>query len=175
MKIKGFGITTEERILLFEEKIGFKLPKDYREFLKNCNGGKPEIRNSFFEVIGVENFPIILTVLYGLDVGSISEIFDLNYYIDSFYYQQEIPEKSILIGHDPGGAELMLLAEEGREGIYFIDSSFGLSENLEEQIVIIDNEEIYEYKFYLIAKTFQEFLDNATDYFEGAFDELDDE
>ena len=50
MKIIGFGKCSLDKIIKFENKIGFYLPKDYKEFILNQNGGYPEKKYATFKV-----------------------------------------------------------------------------------------------------------------------------
>ncbi len=48
MDMNGYGKLKDEDIIKFEEIISFKLPKDYRLFLQEFNGGVPIIKYTTF-------------------------------------------------------------------------------------------------------------------------------
>jgi len=127
MDIKGFGYTTKEKIKNFEENIGFILPEDYK---KKYSGFFLKDLNEF----------IILDVLCGF------EIEELDLYEWNDEYKEDLLEKSIIIGHDPGNGFLILINDSDKQGVYYWDHSYYFDQSNEEN------------NLYKIADSFQEFL-----------------
>lgn len=65
MNIKGFGKAEQEAIAKFEQYIGFSLPEDYIQFLREYNGGSARGNTCFVAALNEE---IPLNVFYGLNV-----------------------------------------------------------------------------------------------------------
>ena len=133
-----------------EEEIGFKLPKDYKEFLCEYNGGYPD-----------PNYPLF--TIYEMSVEEIEEkgestgldyLFDIDKLISwkKEYYKQ-VPEKIIIIGAGLFG-DILLSENENMKGIYLWDTHYCITE-YEEYAECEDDE----FNVYKISDTFTEFLD----------------
>lgn len=141
MNIKGYGKVQNEDILKFEQEIGFELPKDYKSFLCECNGGTPEVKYSTFKIEDIQE-EVGLQVLYGLELDN---DLDLRGWYDE--YKDELFENSIIIGHGLGFGLIVLLNSPEVSGIYFWDDTFEFD-------CSTDDENTYK-----ICNTFKEFLD----------------
>ena len=142
MNIIGYGNISEEEVFKFEEKIGFSLPDDYKEFLLNCNGGVPEIKYSTFELNDFDE-SIGLQVLYGLNLAQNLDLREWNE-----EYEDDLLDDCIIIGHGIGFGLIVLVNSIEFSGVYFWDHSFELESSSEEENV------------YKIADTFKQFIDN---------------
>ena len=152
MKINGNGKLDEKEIIKFEEKIGFKLPKDYKEFLREYNGGYPD-----------PNYPLF--TIYEMSVEEIEEMGEstgLDYLFDiedlsswEKEYENDIPKKTILIGSGLFG--LILLSEnENMKGIYLWDTHWCITD-IGDKDAAVDEE--LSFSIYKISNTFSEFLE----------------
>jgi len=113
MKIKSFGKIQKSKIQLLEKKIGFKLPVDYALFLENNNGGVIEHYQTFFvKELGQD---VILDVLFGIEREHRG--LDLSFWFDE--KKDDLPEKSLVIGKDPGGNFILLVNSKDNKGIYY--------------------------------------------------------
>lgn len=142
MNIIGYGNISEEEVFKFEEKIGFSLPDDYKEFLLNYNGGVPEIKYSTFELNDFDE-SIGLQVLYGLNLAQNLDLREWNE-----EYEDDLLDDCIIIGHGIGFGLIVLVKSMEFSGIYFWDHSFELESSSEDENV------------YKIADTFKQFIDN---------------
>lgn len=113
--IKGSkGSNKLDEIERLEELIGSRLPRAYREFLLQHNGGYPEPDGFLFKDLSdgssIDRF-------LGVDVGEHSNI---DKYLVT--YQERIPDGFFPIAHDPGG-NLVLIGVTGRHSgnVYFWD------------------------------------------------------
>ncbi|MBO0950803.1 SMI1/KNR4 family protein [Fibrella forsythiae] len=138
--IKPYGDLSSDELLKLEEKIGFALPSDYRDFLKISNGGR--VLNQVFHVDDLEQ-DILMNVFYGYNVSQ-DKVLNLLFWFDK--YQDEIPEHSLLIGNDPGGGFILYIPYGEDCGVYYYDDSYFFEQSSDEQ------------NTYFIAETFQEFL-----------------
>ena len=138
---------SKKELTEFEAEIGYKLPVEYRKFMLENNGGKPE--SKYFYVPGwqyqqslVNEFDYIVPDGSGYGIRQILAIKG-----DIF------PEGFISIGGDPGGNHiLMCLCEPYRGMIYFWDHEDGPDDRL-------DRMEDYS-NIYLLANSFEEFVNN---------------
>lgn len=148
---EAFGQADERIIKEFEEIMGFDLPDDYRNFLREYNGGivntpeycdycidHPERGYWSFWVKGL-NVYMSLDILYGLDV----EEFDLKK--NNSEFMSDLPANTIHIG-DTGGGGTVILNNGDHPGVYFYASSYFFEQ---------PNPNVNTYK---IADTFTEFI-----------------
>lgn len=142
MLIKGYGNVNEEKVLQLEEKIGFILPSDYKEFLIKYNGGVPEIKYSTFTLSSLQ-IDIGLQVLYGLDI---EEDLDLRTWYEE--YKEDLLDDCLIIGHGLGLGFIVLVNSPEVTGVYFWDNTFELETSSEEENI------------YKISDTFTEFIHN---------------
>jgi hypothetical protein len=144
MDIISFGKAEETLLNQFEKQIGFSLPEDYRIFLRNCNGGMPEIKYAAFFIKDLDDYSS-LDVLLGLNVNK----FDL--IRRNIEYKDDLVPNSVIIGDDPGGSMIVLISDDNHSGIYFWDHSFDYEQSNEE------------HNIYKIANSFGEFINNLID------------
>ena len=179
MKINGYkdiyGSVDEEEILKFEEEIGFKLPNDYKKFLINYNGGRPEGNYALFTIEGIDQEIIDemgeatgLEELCGLNIETkfivkgVEKKFrglDIRYLKKE--YRRDLPNKCIIIGSGLFG--IIILSENPEmKGIYLWDNQWRLIPYDEDYDPAEDEEMAF--CVYKISDTFTEFLDSLTPY-----------
>ena len=113
MKIKAINKGNKAKVLTFQEFLGFTLPDDYFNFLAQNDGAT--IDEAYFYVKDIEEY-IMFELFY--DIEECIETYE--------EFSEDFPDKSLVIGRDPGGAMLLLVtAEVGdfSKGIYFYDHS----------------------------------------------------
>ena len=113
MKIKAINKGSEVKALAFQEFLGFKLPKDYFNFLAQNDGAT--IDEAYFYVKDIEEY-IMFELFY--DIKECIETYE--------EFHEDFPEKSLVIGTDPGGGMLLLVTTEVGDfskGIHFYDHS----------------------------------------------------
>jgi hypothetical protein len=104
---------TEAALKAFEVDNALSLPLDYRDFLGSHNGGCPSPNACWVDDIG--DF-VLVDELYGIARDDAS---DLQFWIEE--YGDEMPEGSVIVGGDPGGAMFILGTTVDFSGIYFWD------------------------------------------------------
>lgn len=110
-----YGSLSEERLKAFEDAIGIVLPMDYREFLKQTNGGRP-VPNGFWIVEGRDGSQVYQ--FYGLHDGL--RWFSIDGYIGED--RHGIPQGLLPIGDDGVGNILCIgISEDLKGAIYFVD------------------------------------------------------
>ena len=142
MKINGFGAATEDECERFEKETGFNMPLDYRNFIKEYNGGIPLENDNFIMLEGTDE-SIMLDVLFGIG-DKIEEDFNIITWIEEF--KGQIPNTVIPIGSEVGGGIILLSVSQKRKGVFFWDFEFGLAGSNEWNCL------------YKIADTFAEFI-----------------
>ena len=113
MKIEAINKGSEAKALAFQEFLGFTLPDDYFNFLQKNDGAT--IDDGYFYVKDLDEY--ILLELFS-DIEECME--------DYQEFKDDIPDKSLVIGADPGGAMLLLVTEDVGDfskGIHFYDHS----------------------------------------------------
>ena len=113
MKIKAINKGSEAKVLAFQEFLGFILPDDYFNFLAQNDGAT--IDEAYFYVKDIEEY-IMFELFY--DIEECIETYE--------EFSDDFPDKSLVIGRDPGGAMLLLVTTEVGDfskGIYFYDHS----------------------------------------------------
>lgn len=109
--INEFGKLQEIELNDFEKENSIKLPKDYRDFLLEFNGGCPDPNRN-------ENPSTVVTYILGVHNGEYYA--SLYKHIDMF--KNRLPVSSFPIATDPfGNLFLMSLHPEGHGHIYFWD------------------------------------------------------
>jgi hypothetical protein len=103
----------EEALKAFEANNALNLPLDYRDFLVGHNGGCPSPNACWVE--DIDDF-VLVDELYGIAREDAS---DLQFWIEE--YGDEMPEGSVIVGGDPGGAMFILGTTVGFSGIYLWD------------------------------------------------------
>ncbi len=132
------------KIAEFEKQIGDALPQDYRDFLLEFNGGRPDKSGFDYDLPDGRTWNSMVREFIGFDRSQYSD-FD---YFDTMYFDR-IPPGMFPIADDPGGnLVLMSLRPESRENIFFWDHN---EEAEEEEPATLEN-------LYFIAGNFSEFF-----------------
>ena len=134
---------SEKRLAVFSNKISYKLPNDYIDFIRNHNGGY--VTESVGTYYKNEKQKFILTSMFGLGADD-----DL---ISQFkIYKRRIPSTCIPIGRDAGGNLICLNLSGSNYGyVYFWYHEEEL--NYKEGTITIDD-------LYFIADSFKKFLNS---------------
>ena len=110
MKIKAINKGSEAKALAFQEFLGFTLPDDYFNFLAQNDGAI--IDEAYFYVKDIEEY-IMFDLFY--DIEECIETYE--------EFSDDFPDKSLVIGRDPGGGMLLLVTTEVGDfskGIHFL-------------------------------------------------------
>ena len=113
MKIEAINKGNEAKALAFQEFLGFTLPDDYFNFLVQNDGAI--IDEAYFYVKDIEEY-IMFDLFY--DIEKCIKIYE--------EFSDDFPDKSLVIGRDPGGGMLLLVTTDVGDfskGIYFYDHS----------------------------------------------------
>ena len=113
MKIEAINKGSEAKALAFQEFLGFTLPDDYFNFFDKNDGAT--IDEAYFYVKDIEEY-IMFELFY--DIKECIETYE--------EFHENFPDKSLVIGADPGGAILLLVTTDVgnfSKGIYFYDHS----------------------------------------------------
>ena len=113
MKIEAINKGSEAKALAFQEFLGCTLPDDYFNFLDKNDGAT--IDEAYFYVKDIEEY-IMFELFY--DIKECIETYE--------EFHEDFPDKSLVIGRDPGGAMLLLVTTDVgnfSKGIYFYDHS----------------------------------------------------
>ena len=141
---------TEEALARAEQRVGRKIPGPFRSFLLEHNGGWPDAAD--FRMAGDRvgtTQPGTIKNFLGIDTPQ--RTLNLDYVLDTF--RERIPSWSFPVARDPGGNLILLAAEGPRAGkVYFWDHEREADEG---RPPTEDN-------LYLIANSFDEFLDGLT-------------
>ncbi|MCC5803760.1 SMI1/KNR4 family protein [Rossellomorea vietnamensis] len=140
MNLSAFGKASDESLEKLEELVGFSLPNDYKEFLKEYNGGTSKVRYSKFFVNDI-NQEIPLDVLYGIDVNSTFDLYECNE-----EFEEDMVPNSLIIGDDPGSGFIVLITDPENYGVYYWDHSFYFPQSSEDE------------NTYKIADSFKDFM-----------------
>lgn len=129
------GVLDATRVKEVEDKIGYKIPNSYYEFLKIQNGG----------CINFDNYDDCwLEIIYG--IGKNNEGNNIDKEFDNWMNEWEYPNIGIPFGQ----------TQSGGHDIYFMDYSVTDNDG-EPRIVRIDNED--ENELFFVANNFKEFID----------------
>lgn len=113
MRIEAINKGSEAKALAFQEFLDFTLPDDYFNFLVQNDGAI--IDEAYFYVKDIEEY-IMFELFY--DIKECIETYE--------EFHEDFPDKSLVIGENPGGAMLLLVTTEVGDfskGIYFYDHS----------------------------------------------------
>ncbi len=138
--IKSFGKLEENEIIELEKKIKHRLPEDYREFLRNNNGGTTDCELICFDTENIKE-GIALDVLYGINL---SKSLCIEQWCEE--YSTDLLEDMIIIGHAVETGIILLVNRDDWKGIYFWDNALDYENSTEDKCM------------YKIADTFSEFL-----------------
>jgi hypothetical protein len=112
-------------VLKLEKKLEFSFPLDYKEFITKYDGVRFYHCKFYVERLRQE---VLMDVLYGI-TGE--KRFDLMK--NNKYFEGEIPDKSLIIGEDPGGTPILLICDGKNDGIYIFDSNYFFKESSDEE------------------------------------------
>ena len=113
MKIKAINKGNKAKVLTFQEFLGFTLPDDYFNFLTQNDGAI--IDEAYFYVKDIQEY-IMFELFY--DIEECIETYE--------EFSDDFPDKSLVIGTDPGGGILLLVTTDVGDfskGIHFYDHS----------------------------------------------------
>ena len=147
MNITPWGENDKVTVSAFEQQIGFALPEDYRQFLINNNGGR--VNDQMFFVKGLGQ-AVLMHVLYGL-TNTQSRGLTLGYWLAE--HDDDIGEKELVIGHAPGGHQLLLVIGGDDKGVYYWDHNNFFPQSADGGG-----------NTYFVANTFAEFINSLRDY-----------
>lgn len=147
MNITPWGENSEESVQAFEQQIGFALPEDYRQFLVKNNGAIVNNQTFFVKDLDQE---VLMDVLYGLTSAHARSL-TLGYWLNE--YDEEIGEKELVIGSDPGGHQILYITAGEDKGIYYWDTNHFFAKSSEG-----------EGDTYFLANSFTEFCDSLRDF-----------
>ncbi len=134
-----------EQIAGFEKGIGSNLPKDYRNFLLEFNGGRPEKRVFDYHLPDERIFDSAVNRFFGFNRPEESDI-EFSY---GLFSHDRVPTGMFPIANDPfGNLVAMSLRPESLENIFFWDHD---EESEDDDSATLDN-------LYFIANNFTEFF-----------------
>ena len=137
----------KESVKKLENRIGTTLPKDYKEFLLNYNGGKPEL---YIFPETEKLYSLALDEVYGLDTGE--KATDINWNIDILNDYDRIMNQFIPIGNAINGDQFTLgISGKFKDKVYLWDH------NQEVHYDDFIKDELPE-NMYQLADSFDEFL-----------------
>lgn len=109
-----FQKTTEKQIAKFEVKKSIKLPKDYRQFLLEYNGGRPM---EYEFKISKNNSDTVIFFL-GLGVKKNHPNYDLE--TNLIVYKNRMPSELLPIADDPFGNKICLSIKGKKRGKIYL-------------------------------------------------------
>lgn len=125
-------------IKIFEDFLGKELPRDYRLFLEQTNGGIPFRKYFLFK--DSDNDGTIVNILFGITDNDYNSL--IKHYNE---YKNIVPSCMIPIGNDQGGNMILLSIGGNSYGsIYFLDhekAAFLIADSFEEFINNLKNED----------------------------------
>jgi hypothetical protein len=147
--IEKYHLPKQEEIILLEEQLKFNLPSDYKVFLLDYGLSAFEGYICFtFQENYTQDNKGLLDVFFGIYPN---DVYDLIYNYNT--YQGRIPSHLLPIANDPGGNIICISTSSDSLGsIYFWDH--------EEEVVVEQNEEIDTSNLYLVANSFDEFMNS---------------
>jgi hypothetical protein len=114
MKRSG-PVISESDVRCFEQKLGCRLPEDYREFLLAFNGGRPSLEQVAFS-IGKGD-----TILHSFDSLHDPEGDDIEETRERL--SSQIPPELLVIGYDGLGSSICLVIHGDKRGeVWFYDT-----------------------------------------------------
>ncbi|WMJ72144.1 SMI1/KNR4 family protein [Cytophagaceae bacterium ABcell3] len=145
IRVKSFGTLGDETISNYEKELGFPIPEDYRNFIKNNNGGS--VIDQLFFVEDLDQY-IPADVFFGINIES--RTFNLDFWLKE--YKEELQENTLIIGCHPGGGLLTYITSGEDKGIYFWDHQHFFPQS-----------SVDEGNTYYLADSFDEFADGLKD------------
>lgn len=142
-KLTPFGTTTAEAIQNVEDKLDFKFPNSYRQFLLSANGGISAHGQLGLYVKDIDD-TIIIDCFFGIDLKEDNKNNDLMTYMDML--SDDILPDSILIADTIQQGFIVLICGGNDKGVYYWDDSYVYEQSDDET------------NMYWIAENFEEFL-----------------
>lgn len=123
---KKFDGVVSHNIEEFENNIKMKLPKDYKEFLLNTNGGQfvEEVYGFWVEELKQN---IGIDVLFGFNHA---RSLCLNNWYDE--YSEDLLENTIIIGNSINSGLILLIWQDDWKGIFLWDHCLELEQSTED-------------------------------------------
>ncbi|KWX88141.1 hypothetical protein AMQ83_08640 [Paenibacillus riograndensis] len=140
----SFEPATDQQLDAFETEYGLTLSKDYKEFLKINNGGKPVLRR--FETL---DKVIISSIMFFFPLSEGVEA-NLEYFFKEYNLSSIVPSNFLPIGRDPMDSLICLVVTGEDQGkVYFCDLDY------------LEEDKVLKPEFIrLIAFSFVEFLNS---------------
>lgn len=135
---------SDHAIAQLEAALGARLPDDYRQFLKTCNGATVDY--DVLATMSNGDKEVLSFSLYGLDPG---ETYESNpYELEMLRRQPDYPTTELLpIGRDGGASVLLLDLREGRQDVAAMVAGLptwtGRRQNGDEYVVLADSFNAY--------------------------------
>jgi cell wall assembly regulator SMI1 len=146
-----------EDITRVERQLGVIFPEDYRRFLLRYNGGRPKPDLFRIEAAGPE-WDDIMNWFYCINPGDMYGLVENN----DELLRSRMPPELIAIGDDPLGNQICIAVKGSKKGsVYFWDHENEAP----------DGEEPWWENVYLLADTFEKFVDSL--YGDSTVDEDD--
>jgi cell wall assembly regulator SMI1 len=124
---------TDDDIRSLEQKIGFPLPQDYRQFLLQYNGGVPKPERFAFRIPSGEQVSLV-RVFFSLDENDPYYNLLRKLSVNEGY----IPESCLPIGEDPFGNLILLELSKSHQGnVYFWDHESEGGDDLRDNMALI--------------------------------------
>jgi len=125
MNINANGGATEADIAALEKKYKLKLPKDYKEFLMDTDGGSVELNDENLLLVALPEKPDEREILgvdffYGCTENS-PDSRRIQTYMDM--YEDELPPEWLIIGDSIAQGFFILSCESKDNTVYFWDDS----------------------------------------------------
>lgn len=139
--ITSWGQVDETAISAFEREINFSLPTDYRTFLQANNGASVDGQVFFVSDLDQD---VLMDVFFGI-TNAEERSLTLGYWLNEF--GDELQEKTLIIGSDPGGGMITYVTAGEDKGIYYWDHSHFFPQSSEE-----------EGNTYFLADSFDDFM-----------------
>ena len=159
--------TSEEAVCRLEQRLGFGLPTDYRDFLLRYNGGGPDEKNYCFQSSTEREEPYLITLFFPVE-GRI-DIFS-----QWRAFQGRVPWNLLPIGSDDSGNLFCLGAAGPKRGFIFFwdhEAERGAFDLVGEPVpgeasqpLTKSNETEYWGNISLVAKSFADFLNGLGEY-----------
>lgn len=136
---KKFDGEIINKVAEYEQTVKMELPKDYRDFLVNTNGGQfvDEIHTFWVDELK-ENIGV--DVLFGFNQAR-------SLCLNSWHneYDEELPENTIIIGNSINAGLILLICQEDWKGIFLWDHCLNLEQSTEEDCLyrISDSFELF--------------------------------
>ena len=128
--IEPRGKLTHKDIIDLETQLGFTLPDDYKEFLKENNGGYPDVNvDHSFYVEDANNEETGIEILYGYKTGA--DPADILLWMKE--YGHKLPPKTVIIGNDYAHGFLLICCEGEDDGVYLWDHTYSFPTTNEDE------------------------------------------